>query len=155
MKQIIINSDNEMQTLGESIGQNLLPGDLILLKGDLGAGKTTLTKGVAKALGIRRPVKSPTFTIVREYREGRLPLFHMDMYRLEDGDTASIDLASYFEENGVVMMEWPNFVARELPEEYLAISIARDDENLESTKRTVTFAAVGVRYEKLLNGILN
>lgn len=155
MKQFIINSDNEMQTLGESIGQNLLPGDLILLKGDLGAGKTTLTKGVAKALGIRRPVKSPTFTIVREYREGRLPLFHMDMYRLEDGDTASIDLASYFEENGVVMMEWPNFVARELPEEYLAISIARDDENLESTKRTVTFAAVGVRYEKLLNGILN
>lgn len=150
MKQITIDSSSAMQQLGEQIGHNLRPHDLLLLEGDLGAGKTTLTKGIARALGIRRPVKSPTFTIVREYREGKLPLFHMDMYRLEDGDTASLDLEAYLQEDGVVIMEWPNFVQTELPPEYLTIAIERDDADLDSTRRIVKVSATGQRYEELL-----
>ena len=77
--KLLITSDHEMQDLGQILGTHAVAGNILLLTGDLGAGKTTLTKGIAKALGIKRPVKSPTYTIVREYKEGKLPLFHMDM----------------------------------------------------------------------------
>lgn len=88
--KLLITSDHEMQELGQILGTHAVAGNILLLTGDLGAGKTTLTKGIAKALGIKRPVKSPTYTIVREYKEGKLPLFHMDMYRLKDGDLLSL-----------------------------------------------------------------
>ncbi len=152
-KNLTINSDFEMQALGEKIGQQLTGGEVILLEGDLGAGKTTWTKGLARALGVKRPVKSPTFTIVREYRNGRLPLFHMDMYRLEDGDTSSIDLDDYFSQGGVVVMEWPNFVADQIPAEHLVLKISRDDEDLDSTKRTVEISGTGSEAEKIIENI--
>ena len=114
-KKLEINSDEEMQKLGYTLAKSAYPHDLLLLTGDLGAGKTTLTKGLARALDIRRPVKSPTFTIVREYKEGKLPLYHMDMYRLEDGDLSSIDLPSYLAQPGIVVIEWPQFIIDSLP----------------------------------------
>lgn len=143
-----INSAQEMINLGKKIGANAKAGDLLLLSGDLGAGKTTLTKGIARALGIRRPVKSPTFTIVREYREGKMPLFHMDMYRLENGDMSSIDLPGYFAENGLIVMEWPQYVKYQLPPDFLELTLRRVDDSWASTKRTVTVKAAGTRAQQ-------
>ena len=130
-----------MQKLGQAIGKSSQGHDLLLLSGDLGAGKTTLTKGIARSLGIRRPVKSPTFTIVREYREGKMPLFHMDMYRLEDGDLSSIDMPGYLAEDGLVVIEWPQFIIDDLPNDYLEVTIKRIDDSWDSTKRIVEFKA--------------
>lgn len=145
MKKISINSTEEMQKLGEELGKTARANDLLLLSGDLGAGKTTLTKGIARALGIKRPVKSPTFTIVREYPEARLPLFHMDMYRLEDGDLSSIDLPEYLTENGLVVIEWPQFIINDLPKKYLKLNIKRIDDSWNSTKRLIEIENPGER----------
>lgn len=146
-KVLNINSDEEMQNFGRVLGQTVAPQSLLLLTGDLGAGKTTLTKGIAKALDIKRPVKSPTFTIVREYPEGKLPLYHMDMYRLEeDGDLSSIDMASYLEQPGIVVIEWPQFIEENLPQEYLKLNIKRVDDSWDSTKRNVEVTIEGKKY---------
>ena len=153
MESLEINSDEQMQKLGKAIGENSQGHDLLLLSGDLGAGKTTLTKGIARVLGIRRPVKSPTFTIVREYREGKMPLFHMDMYRLEDGDLSSIDMPAYLAEDGLVVIEWPQFIIDDLPKDYLELSIKRLDDSWDSTKRIVEFKPVGERNMTWLSEI--
>ncbi|CCI82728.1 tRNA (adenosine(37)-N6)-threonylcarbamoyltransferase complex ATPase subunit type 1 TsaE [Lactobacillus hominis] len=150
---IEINSDEEMQNLGQLLGKTAQGHDLLLLNGDLGAGKTTLTKGIAKALGIKRPVKSPTFTIVREYREGSMPLFHMDMYRLEDGDLSSIDMPSYLAENGLVVIEWPEFIIDSLPDDYLQLTIKRIDDSWDSTKRKIEVEAEGKRNQDWWQGV--
>lgn len=148
--KLTIDSAEKMQALGKAIGQTAAGGDLLLLTGDLGAGKTTLTKGIARALGIHRPVKSPTFTIVREYREGTMPLFHMDMYRLADGDLSSIDLPGYFAEDGLIVIEWPQFIIDQLPQNFLELTIKRVDNSWNSTIRTVEFKAVGKRAKSWL-----
>lgn len=148
MTSVEINSDEEMQKLGQSLGITAQPHDLLLLTGDLGAGKTTMTKGIARSLGIRRPVKSPTFTIVREYREGTMPLFHMDMYRLEDGDLSSIDMPGYLAEQGLVVIEWPQFIIDDLPKDYLELKIKRVDDTWNSTKRVIEVNEQGVRSKE-------
>ena len=102
MTKLEINSAEDMQKLGASLAKAAKPHDLLLLNGDLGAGKTTMTQGLGRELGIHRPVKSPTFTIVREYREAKMPLFHMDFYRLENDDLSSIigiDLATLYRQD--------------------------------------------------------
>ncbi len=146
MPTLMITSDDQMKKLGYRLGETARPNDLLLLCGDLGAGKTTLTKGLASALGIRRPVKSPTFTIVREYREGKLPLFHMDMYRLEkDGDLASIDLPAYLTAGGVTVIEWPQFIMSQLPDQALTLTLRRTDDTWDSTQRRVLIRPHGSR----------
>ncbi|WP_338211843.1 tRNA (adenosine(37)-N6)-threonylcarbamoyltransferase complex ATPase subunit type 1 TsaE [Lactobacillus juensis] len=149
-----VNSTQEMQHLGAVIAQTAQAHDLLLLNGDLGAGKTTLTQGIGRELGIKRPVKSPTFTIVREYPEARLPLFHMDFYRLENDDLSSIDLSAYMAEPGLVVIEWPEIVQEQLPEEYLQIIIKRVDDSWNSTKRVVEFVPKGRRNEKWAEKII-
>lgn len=149
-----VNSTEEMQHLGAVIAQTAQAHDLLLLNGDLGAGKTTLTQGIGRELGIKRPVKSPTFTIVREYPEARLPLFHMDFYRLENDDLSSIDLSAYMAEPGLVVIEWPEIVQEQLPEEYLQIVIKRIDDSWNSTKRVVEFVPKGRRNEQWAEKII-
>ena len=149
-----INSAQEMQKLGASLGKIAKPGSLLLLNGDLGAGKTTMTQGLARSLGIRRPAKSPTFTIVREYREGRLPLFHMDMYRLENDDLASIDLNGYLNEQGIVVIEWPEIIMNDLPDDYLQLTLKRVDDSWDSTKRVVEVNAQGKQAKDWLEDTL-
>ena len=149
-----INSSEEMQNLGATIAKTAQPNDLLLLTGDLGAGNTTMTQGIGRALGVRRPVKSPTFTIVREYREAKIPLFHMDFYRLENDDLSSIDLNAYLHEDGLVVMEWPQVIMTELPDEYLQLNIKRVDDSWNSTKREVEIQAKGKRNEDWENDIL-
>lgn len=151
MKTFKINDAATTQTLGQQLGQIVSAGDVILLDGDLGAGKTTFTKGIALGLGIERNIKSPTFTIIREYKTGRLPLYHMDVYRLEDGGGDELGLDEYFNGNGVCVVEWSQFVASELPKNYLKIAFKRDDSNLDSTNRTISITAIGTHYEGILN----
>lgn len=148
MTELSINSAENMQKWGQALADTAQPHDLLLLKGDLGAGKTTMTQGFGRALGIRRPVKSPTFTIVREYREGKMPLFHMDFYRLADDDLASIDLDDYLSENGVVVIEWPQVVQNDLPENYLELVLKRIDDSWDSTKRVIEIHSHGKRAEE-------
>jgi len=149
-----INSAADMKKLGASLGETAKPHDLLLLNGDLGAGKTTMTQGLGRALGIRRPVKSPTFTIVREYREAKLPLFHMDFYRLENDDLSSIDLNGYLAEPGLVVIEWPQLIMKDLPDDYLQLIITRVDDSWKSTKRVVELKPKGERNEKWIKDAL-
>ncbi|UQS87470.1 tRNA (adenosine(37)-N6)-threonylcarbamoyltransferase complex ATPase subunit type 1 TsaE [Nicoliella spurrieriana] len=135
--------------LGQAIAPYLKPEDLILLDGDLGAGKTTFTKGLAAGLGIKRNVKSPTFTIIREYQDGRLPLYHMDAYRLDDGSGDELGLDEYFNGDGVNVVEWSKFVANELPDNYLRIIFKRNDDQGDHS-RTLTFEPHGAHFEAIL-----
>ncbi|MEJ6348241.1 tRNA (adenosine(37)-N6)-threonylcarbamoyltransferase complex ATPase subunit type 1 TsaE [Holzapfeliella sp. He02] len=148
--QFVTQDESQTMAFGKQLGKLVTPKTLILLDGDLGAGKTTLTKGIASALGIKRPIKSPTFTIVREYLKGRLPLFHMDMYRLEDGDMSSIDLPAYFDQGSVIVMEWSVNILDQLPDDYLRIKIERLDNEIDSTKRQFTLEAVGDKNNQLI-----
>ncbi|MCC6100073.1 MAG: tRNA (adenosine(37)-N6)-threonylcarbamoyltransferase complex ATPase subunit type 1 TsaE [Lactobacillus sp.] len=153
-KTITVHSADQTMTIGEKLAAYLAPQDLILLDGDLGAGKTTLTKGLAKGLGITRPIKSPTFTIIREYQDGRIPLYHMDVYRLEEGGGDDLGLEEYFNGDGVNVVEWSKFVADELPDDYLRIIFRRDDSKGDNV-RTLTFEATGHRFEQLIDDIFS
>lgn len=146
--EIISKKAEDIEKLAKKIAQFLKPQDIILLDGDLGAGKTTFTKGLALGLGIKKNVKSPTFTIVREYHEGRLPLYHMDVYRLEDASADDIGLDEYFNGDGVSVVEWSQFIDDELPNEYLIIHIIKDEQN--DDQRKIVIEAKGERYQELL-----
>ncbi|NVY97082.1 tRNA (adenosine(37)-N6)-threonylcarbamoyltransferase complex ATPase subunit type 1 TsaE [Lactobacillus sp. DCY120] len=145
-----LRTENATQTVawGKKLGHLLQAQDLLLLDGDLGAGKTTFTQGLAQGLGITRPIKSPTFTLIREYQMGRIPLYHMDMYRLEDSSPEELGLSEYFAGDGVVVMEWSQFVADFLPAQYLRIQITRLAQADE--QRQLTFQAQGQRYQELV-----
>ncbi|USS86939.1 tRNA (adenosine(37)-N6)-threonylcarbamoyltransferase complex ATPase subunit type 1 TsaE [Fructilactobacillus cliffordii] len=148
-KQVVVTKPAETEALGEQLAQQLQPGDVILLDGDLGAGKTTFTKGIARGLGIRQTVKSPSFPIIREYQSGRLPLYHMDVYRLETGGAADLGLDEYFAGDGVSVVEWSQFAETELPEHYLQVAIERQDD-VDADQRRLTLRAHGDRFETLL-----
>ncbi|MFC6289543.1 tRNA (adenosine(37)-N6)-threonylcarbamoyltransferase complex ATPase subunit type 1 TsaE [Levilactobacillus angrenensis] len=149
MFETTVTSPEQTMALGQALAPALQPRDVILLDGDLGAGKTTFTKGLALGLGIKRNVKSPTFTIIREYQSGRIPLYHMDVYRLEDGSGDELGLDEYFNGDGVNVIEWSQFIADELPAQYLRIVFKRDDAAGEN-QRKLTFEPVGARFEKLV-----
>lgn len=116
--------------LGITLGESLTPGSVILLEGDLGAGKTTLVQGIGKGLGIAEPIVSPTFTLINEYTEGRLPLYHLDLYRLEPQEVAALNLVSYWEGvevmPGIVAVEWAERLPYK-PDSYLSVSLTYGD----------------------------
>ena len=144
-------SEAALQAFAASLGPQLQAGDVLLLDGDLGASKTSFTKGLAKGLGITDYVKSPTFTIIREYRHGRLPLYHMDLYRLEDGGAEDLGLEEYFEGDGVSVVEWPDFLGLSEPETDLLIHFQKDDNS--DTTRHLELVPRGPRYEALLQSL--
>ena len=110
--EYITNSPEETETLGETLSQKLTPGTILAYRGDLGAGKTAFTRGLARGLGYREPVTSPTYTIVNEYLGGRLPLFHFDMYRLRSSDDLfDIGWDDYLDRGGICAVEWSENVA--------------------------------------------
>ena len=115
---MIIKGEEQMRALGEKLAKEAVPGQVIALVGDLGTGKTTLTKAIAKGLGIEEPITSPTFTIVHEYHSGRMPLYHFDVYRLGDPDEMfELGYEEYFYGEGLCVVEWADLVADLLPEE--------------------------------------
>lgn len=114
---------------GRMLGEKVAPGMVISLSGDLGTGKTVFSKGFAKGLGIREPVVSPTFTIVQEYKEGRIPLYHFDTYRIADPEEMyEIGFEDYLYGDGVCLVEWPEMVEELLPEKLLRITIEKHPE---------------------------
>lgn len=119
-----LNTEEDTRRLGLEIARACEPGDIIALIGDLGTGKTALTKYIAEGLGVTEDVISPTFTIVKEYRSGRLPLFHFDVYRLSSGEELlDIGAEDYLEGRGVSVIEWADIVADVLPEDALIVSL--------------------------------
>lgn len=144
-----VSTPEETMAIGQKLAPLLAAKDIILLDGDLGAGKTTFTKGLAAGLGVKRNVKSPTFTIIREYQDGRIPLYHMDVYRLEDGSGDELGLDEYFNGDGVSVVEWSKFVADELPDDYLRIAFKRLDDEGES-QRELIFEPHGQRFEAMV-----
>lgn len=121
------NGPEETFALGEELGRKAKAGQVYCLNGDLGVGKTVFTQGFAKGLGIEEPVNSPTFTIVQEYEEGRLKLYHFDVYRI--GDVEEMDEIGYedcFYGDGVCLIEWSNLIEEILPERVTSITIEKD-----------------------------
>ena len=141
-KYMIFESFSETDTfeLGVKIGKEAKPGDVFTLLGDLGVGKTALTKGVAQGLEITEPICSPTFTIVQVYEEGRLPLYHFDVYRIGDvEEMEEIGYEDYFYGEGVSLIEWANLIEEILPEQYTEIKIEKDlEKGFDYRKITVT-----------------
>lgn len=126
---MIIESFSADDTLkaGRVIGEKALPGQIYTLSGDLGVGKTVFTKGVALGLGIKSQVNSPTFTILQQYEEGRLPLYHFDLYRISDSEEMDeIGYEDYFFGQGICLIEWSERATDILPEKVINISIKKD-----------------------------
>ncbi|MBO1134653.1 tRNA (adenosine(37)-N6)-threonylcarbamoyltransferase complex ATPase subunit type 1 TsaE [Enterococcus hirae] len=142
---------DKTEELAKVIGEVALPGDNLVLTGDLGAGKTTLTKGIARGLGIEQMIKSPTYTIIREYGQGRLPLYHMDIYRVA-ASGADLGLDEYFEGEGLSVIEWGNLLEEALPEDYLELILEKSDTDLEY--RYVKLQAYGEQSEAFKQRIM-
>ena len=120
------NSEQETFDFGCWLGREALPGQVFALEGDLGVGKTVLTKGLAEGLGITEPVCSPTFTILQVYEEGRLPLYHFDVYRIDDiEEMEEIGYGDYFYGDGVCLVEWANRIEELLPAQTIRIRIQK------------------------------
>ncbi len=120
-------SEKETRELGERLGKEAVPGSVYTLTGDLGTGKTVFTQGFARGLGIREHVNSPTFTIVQEYNEGRLPFYHFDVYRIGDiEEMDEIGYEDYFYGDGVCLIEWAELVEELLPSQRTAVRIEKD-----------------------------
>lgn len=133
-KLLHIASEKETERIGEAIGRAAEPGTVVALIGDLGTGKTTLTKSIAKGLGVTETVTSPTFNIIREYKSGRIPLYHFDVYRIGDPDEMfELGYEEYFYGDGICVVEWADIIEELLPEDAVIIRIARgaDEEERE------------------------
>lgn len=145
MNEFTYISHSSEETIGfaENLAKMLAQakGTVLTLEGDLGAGKTTFTKGLAKGLEIKRTVNSPTFTIIKEYKDGVLPLYHMDVYRLEESDE-DLGFDEYFHGDGITVVEWAKFIENQLPEEFLDIKIIYVNE----TNRKIILKPKGSRY---------
>ena len=142
--QITTHSADETQALGQKLASRLAPGDVIAYFGDLGAGKTAFTRGLAQGLGITDPVTSPTYTIVNEYLSGRIPLFHFDMYRLSSSDELfDIGWEDYLSRGGVCAVEWSENVEDAL-QDAIRVTIEKDADEPDTRHITITG---GPRFE--------
>ncbi|MDD5867585.1 tRNA (adenosine(37)-N6)-threonylcarbamoyltransferase complex ATPase subunit type 1 TsaE [Lachnospiraceae bacterium YH-ros2228] len=120
-------SAEETRALGKKMGEEAKASDVIALTGDLGVGKTVFTKGIAEGLGITEPVSSPTFTILQEYRSGRLPLYHFDVYRIGDPEEMDeVGFDDYVYGDGLCLIEWAELISDLMPEHYRQITIEKD-----------------------------
>ena len=142
-------SENDTMTLAQNFESEKFPNMVICLDGELGCGKTVFVKGFAKSLGIEDNITSPTFNIIKEYNSGELPLYHMDVYRLED-NYSDIGITDYFNKGGVTIIEWSDIIKHYLPEERLDIIFKFVDENT----RVLTIIPHGTRYEELCDSVL-
>ena len=141
--------DEDTMELDQNIEAEKFPGMVICLNGELGSGKTVFVKGFASSLGIQDNITSPTFNIVKEYENGELPLYHMDVYRLEETDE-TIGFNDYFNGNGVTIIEWADIIEDKLPEERLDIIFKVVNEDT----RVLTLIPHGQQYEDVVNFVL-
>lgn len=135
---MVIETTTREETLafGEKIGKQAFPGMVICVDGDLGTGKTVLAQGIAKGLGVAEPVVSPTFTIIQEYRDGRIPFYHFDVYRIEEPEEMyEVGFEDYFYGDGVCMIEWAELIRELLPEGYVHITIEKQADRGDDYRR--------------------
>src|SRR5574344_1086904 len=144
----VSKSKEETRKLGAFLAPKFKAGDVVLLKGDLGAGKTTLTGGVAEALKDKDDVLSPTFNIMKCYFKGTLPLYHIDAYRLEH-QNIELGLDEYIEGNGVCFIEWPQYIKPLLPDECLSITL----KNIGGDHRQLTLKGNTPHFEKIIAAV--
>jgi len=143
------HSIEETLELAQNFESEKFPNMVICLNGELGSGKTLFVKGIAQALGIDESITSPTFTIVKEYLNGEMPLYHFDVYRL-DGNTDGVGIEEYFNKNGIVVIEWANTIQDILPAERLDIKFKVVDED----KRVLVITPYGEKYVELCEAVL-
>ena len=136
-------------TIAQNIESEKFPNMVICLEGELGSGKTVFTKGFASALGIEDTITSPTFNIIKEYTNGEIPLYHMDVYRLEDNNE-DIGFKDYFNKGGITIIEWADIIKKELPKKRLEIRFKVIDEDT----RVLIFTPYGEEYEELCSAVL-
>ena len=138
---MVIETHDPEETIevGRTIGMNAKPGQIYTLTGDLGVGKTVFTQGVAAGLGITEPVNSPTFTIIQEYEDGRLPFYHFDVYRIGDlEEMEEIGYDDYFFGQGICLIEWAELIEEILPEKRIEVTIEKDlEKGFEYRKITI------------------
>lgn len=146
-KRIFINNSDEIIDLGKQIGTLAFPNMVITMSGDLGAGKTTMTKGIALGLEIKEIVNSPTFTIMKIY-QGRMTLYHLDVYRIND-PYSDFELEEYFENNGLCVIEWADQIKPILPDELFEIEI----KDLGDNKREVILKSNYEKYIKIIQEV--
>lgn len=147
MVKIVLEGLKETEKFGEKLGSLLEGGDLISLTGDLGAGKTTLTKSIGIGLGVSDYITSPTFTLINEYK-GRFWLYHFDVYRLEnEEDLLDLGYEDYFYSNGVTIVEWGDKIEDILPRNRIDINI---EKGKKLDERIITISGQGERYEKIV-----
>lgn len=146
--KITVKDEMETIELAQNFESEKFPNMIICLNGELGSGKTVFTKGIANALGIKETVTSPTFSIIKEY-DGELPLYHMDVYRL-DGNIEGVNIEEYFNKGGIVVIEWAETIKNILPEERLDIKFKIIDED----KRILQIIPHGKKYEDLCEAVL-
>lgn len=146
--QVTTQDRSETRTLGRRLGEMVQAGDVICLQGELGAGKTTFVQGLGTGLGIRQSIHSPTFILANEHRGGRVPLYHLDAYRVQStAEAIGFGLDDYLDGRGVVVIEWAEKIRAGLPDESLWIEFEHAGEN----ERTLSFTARGAHYTELLS----
>lgn len=150
---IVTRTPDETRTVGAGLAELLVPGDVISLTGDLGAGKTTFVQGAARGLGVGEPVVSPTFVLVREYR-GEVPVYHLDVYRLDRlQEVIDLGFEDLLDPSGVIFVEWGDAIEALLPDEHLRVELRTDD----GDARRLSFSGRGVRWAgrwERLEGVL-
>ena len=147
-KELIVKNIDETFTLATKIASQLFVGAVVLLRGDLGAGKTTFVKGAAKELEIKELIQSPTFNILKCYFDAKIPMYHFDAYRLEDA-FKDIGLEEYIEGDGITFIEWPDFIKEYINVPVLNVSIY----NLDETSRRVVISSTSDLYNKVFEVI--
>lgn len=149
--KITTYSEEETIELAQNLESEKFPNMVICLRGDLGSGKTVFTKGFARAMEITEEVTSPTFNIIKEYLSGDMPLFHMDVYRL-DGQVETLGIEEYYTKKGITIIEWADMIPDYLPEKRLDIKIRNSEE--DENKRTITITPYGKKYEEICEAVL-
>ncbi len=144
-------SESETIELAQNIESEKFPNMVICLTGDLGSGKTVFTKGFAQALEVKEEVTSPTFNIIKEYTSGEMPLYHMDVYRLEESKQ-DLGIEEYYTRKGITIIEWADLIEDQLPERRLDIRIKNSSE--DEDKRIITITPHGKKYEDLCEAVL-
>ena len=144
-------SEEETIELAQNIESEKFPNMVICLQGDLGSGKTIFTKGFAKAMQVEEEITSPTFNIIKEYTSGELPLYHMDVYRL-DGKVEDLGIEEYYKKGGITIIEWADMIPDYLPEKRLDIKIKNSSE--DENKRTIVLIPHGKKYEEVCEDVV-
>ena len=150
-ERLIFESENEKNTidLGKRIAELVKSGQIILLKGELGTGKTRLVQGIASRLKIENQVTSPTYNLINEYR-GKLSLYHMDLYRIDDEfELYNIGFEDYLYRDGIIVIEWPEIALNLIPDDFLLLEF----KVIANKKRKIKISGVGVQSEKILKGL--